>query len=149
MRLRAGRGLSSRVVVATFACVLAVGAGGAAEFARLLPGLEQDSIGQRFERRGAQPAPGLLVVAIDEKTFADLRLQWPFPRSRHARALDVLSRDGARAVVYDVQFTERTTDREDQALADAVARAHNVVLATAETDEQGHTNILGGDEVLK
>ena len=87
-------------------------------------------------------------MAIDERTFDDLRLQWPFPRSRHAQAIDRLSRDGARAIVYDVQFTERTRRREDLALADAVARAGNVVLATAETDEHGHTNVLGGDEQL-
>jgi CHASE2 domain-containing sensor protein len=139
---------SSRVVVAVVAGLVATGAGGAVEFARLLPGLDQDSLSQRFERRGPRSAPGVLVVAIDERTFDELRLQWPFPRSRHAQAIDRLSRDGARAIVYDVQFTERTRQREDLALADAVARAGNVVLATAETDEHGHTNILGGDEQL-
>ena len=85
----------------------------------LLPGLEQDSISQRFARRGVQPAPEMLVVAIDEKSFDDLRLQWPFPRSRHAMAIDRLAHDGARSIVYDVQFTERTRAREDRALADA------------------------------
>jgi CHASE2 domain-containing sensor protein len=139
---------SSRAVVAVVAGLVATGAGGAVEFARLLPGLDQDSISQRFERRGPRPAPGLLIVGIDERTFDDLRLQWPFPRSRHAQAIDRLSRDGARAIVYDVQFTESTRRREDLALADAVARAGNVVLATAETDQHGHTNILGGDEQL-
>ena len=105
MRMRARRPISGRIVVAAVAALVAIGAGGAAEFARLLPGLEQDSVNQRFERRGAQPAPGLLVVAIDDKTFDDLQLQWPFPRSRHAQAIDRLSRDGASAIVYDVQFT--------------------------------------------
>jgi CHASE2 domain-containing sensor protein len=134
--------------VVLVAGLVAVAAGGAAQLAALLPGLEQDSISQRFARRGAEPAPRMLVVAIDEKSFDDLGLQWPFPRSRHALAIDRLARDGASAIVYDVQFTERTRAREDRALADAVARAGNVVLATAETDQHGHTNILGGDDVL-
>ncbi len=139
----------TRFVVAIVAGLVAVGAGGAAEFARLLPGLEQDSVSQRFEHRGRQPAPGLLVVAIDDKTFDDLEQPWPFPRSRHAQAIDTLRRDGARTIVYDVQFTERTTDREDNALVAAVGRARNVVLATAETDEHGRTNVLGGDDHLR
>jgi CHASE2 domain-containing sensor protein len=148
MRRRVGTGVTSRWVALLVAALVAIAAGGIAEFAHFLPGLEQDSISQRFAHRGVRPAPGLLVVAIDEKSFDDLNLQWPFPRSRHAQAIDRLAGDGARAIVYDVQFTEPTRPREDRALAAAVARAGNVVLATSETDEHGHTNILGGDDVL-
>ena len=119
--------------------IFAAGVAGAADLGRLLPGLEQESLLQRFERRDATPAPNMLVVAVDDKTFADHRLQWPFPRRRHAQAIDRLRRDGARVIVYDVQFTEQTTARDDNALIDAVDRAHNVVLATAETDEHGGT----------
>src|SRR3954452_24531455 len=149
MARRERRPVSGRTVIAVVAALVAVGAGGAAEFARLLPGLEQDSINQRFERRGAVSAPGLLIVAIDDKTFDDLGESWPFPRSRHAQAIDRLRRDGAEAIVYDVQFTEQTTPREDNALIDAIGRARNVVLATSETDEHGHSNVLGGDETLR
>jgi CHASE2 domain-containing sensor protein len=148
MRRRVGTGVTARALAFLVAAVVAMVAGGVAEFAHFLPGLEQDSVSQRFAQRGPQRTPDLLVVAIDEKSFDDLKLQWPFPRSRHAQAIDRLARDGARAIVYDVQFTERTRAREDEALAAAVARAGNVVLATSETDEHGHTNILGGDDVL-
>ena len=148
MAARKRKPVSGRVVIAVVAALVAIGAGAAAEFARLLPGLEQDSVNQRFERRGAMAAPGLLVVAIDDKTFDDLGESWPFPRSRHAQAIDRLRSDGAGAIVYDVQFTEQTTPREDNALIDAVGRARNVVLATAETDEHGNSNVLGGDEQL-
>jgi CHASE2 domain-containing sensor protein len=141
--------MRARIIAALVAAIVALGAGGAVQFARVLPGLEQDSLSARFQHRGAQPAPGLLVVAIDDKTFDQLGLQWPFPRHWHAQAIDALRRDGAKAIVYDVQFTERTTPREDNALVDAVGRARNVVLATAETDEHGHTNVLGGDETLR
>jgi CHASE2 domain-containing sensor protein len=146
---RQRRAYSGRVVVAVVAALVAIGAGGAAEFAKLLPGLEQDSVNQRFERRGAMKAPGLLVVAIDDKTFDDLGEQWPFPRRYHGRAIDRLRADGATAIVYDVQFTEQTTPRDDDALIEAVGRARNVILATAETDEHGNSNVLGGDEHLR
>jgi CHASE2 domain-containing sensor protein len=144
-----GRG-RRRAVAVIVAGMLAAGAAAAANRADLLPGLEQTSIVQRFERRGDRPAPNLLVVAIDDKTFSDLGLHWPFPRSRHARAIDVLRRDRARAIVYDIQFTERTTDREDNALILAIDRApNNVVLATAETDERGRANVLGGADTVR
>jgi CHASE2 domain-containing sensor protein len=141
--------MRARILIAVVAGLVAMGAGGAVEFTRLLPGLEQDAVSARFQHRGEQPAPGLLVVAIDDKSFDDLAVQWPFPRHYHAQAIDRLRRDGAKAIVYDVQFTEQTTPREDNALIDAVGRARNVVLATAETDEHGHANVLGGDENLR
>ena len=139
----------SRAVAILMAGIFAAGVAGAADLGRLLPGLEQESLLQRFERRDAQPAPNMLVVAVDDKTFADLQLQWPFPRRCHAQAIDRLRRAGARVIVYDVQFTEQTTARDDNALIDAIDRAHNVVLATAETDEHGGTNVLGGAEALQ
>jgi CHASE2 domain-containing sensor protein len=139
----------SRAVAVLLAGIFAAGVAGAADLGRLLPGLEQESIVQRFERRGAQPAPRLLVVAVDDKTFADKRLHWPFPRRYHAQAIDRLRRDGAEAIVYDVQFTEETTARDDNALITAVDEANNVVLATAETNERGGSNVLGGDAFLR
>jgi len=114
-----------------------------------LKGLELRSVDTRFSVRGTQPQPkDLAVVAIDTKTFNKLKLQWPFPRSRHARVLDNLRRDGAKGVAFDVQFTEQTTPKEDNALVDAVARTKHVVLATTEADN-GHTAIFGGDQVLR
>jgi CHASE2 domain-containing sensor protein len=147
MRL-ADRG-RSRAVAVTVAGVVAAAAAGAAELVDLLPGLEQETIVKRFERRDPRPAPNMLVVAIDDKTFSDLDKQWPFPRRYHARAIDRLTRDGARSIVYDVQFTEPTKVYDDNRLINAVDRAHDVVLATAETDEHGRTNVLGGTEVTR
>jgi CHASE2 domain-containing sensor protein len=136
-------------VAVVVAGILAAGAAVAVDFARLLGGLEQQSIVRRFEQRDARPASNLLVVGIDDKTFADLSVHWPFPRHWHARAIDRLRQAGARVIVYDVQFTEPTAVREDNALIRAVGRARNIVLATAETDERGRTNVLGGAQVLE
>ena len=88
------------------------------------------------------------VVAVDDVTFSDLKVQWPFPRRWHARAVDALRRAGARAIVYDVQFTEPTKAYDDLALYHAIDRAGGAVLATSETDSTGHSNVLGGDANL-
>jgi adenylate cyclase len=104
----------------------------------------------RFSLRGKrEPPPNIAVVQIDDVTFNDLGVQWPFPRSLHGRVIDRLRQNGARAIVYDVQFTEPTTEKEDNALIDAVARARHVVLATTEVDAHGGTNIFGGEETLR
>ena len=115
----------------------------------VLDGVEDETVAMRFEARGTQPADDVAVVAIDDVTFSDLEVQWPFKRSLHARAIDALRRAGAKQIVYDVQFTEPTTEREDQALFRAVRRAGDVVLATTETDGSGGTNVLGGEENLE
>jgi HD-GYP domain-containing protein (c-di-GMP phosphodiesterase class II) len=121
-------------------------AGGAVQLTDALGGLERDSLRARFALRSAEPPKDVAVVGVDDQTFDERDLQWPFPRSEHATAIDELRKAGARVIAYDVQFTEATKPAEDLALFDAIARAGNVVLATTETDENGATNILGGDD---
>jgi HD-GYP domain-containing protein (c-di-GMP phosphodiesterase class II) len=114
----------------------------------LLGGLEQSTLAARFALRSDAPPAGVAVVAIDDRTFAALGHAWPFPRSWHAQVLAQLHRAGARAVFYDVQFTEPTTPAQDGALFDALGRTGGATLATTETDGHGHSNVLGGDANL-
>src|SRR3954470_1822080 len=117
--LRRGSHVTAVLLAGTVAA--AIGVGG--HLAHLLPGVQGDTVALRFEARGSQPTPEVVVVGIDDVTFSDLGQQWPFPRSLHARAIDRLHAAGARTIVYDVQFTEATKPREDVALFDAVRRA--------------------------
>jgi adenylate cyclase len=114
---------------------------------------ELDTVDARFAIRGTQPAPeDIVVVGVDDITFDQLDRRWPFPRTYHAQAIDELSRDGARVIAYDVQFTEQTTPRADNALISSVQRADrnsHVVLATTEVGADGRTNIFGGDRVVQ
>jgi adenylate cyclase len=111
---------------------------------------ELDTVDARFSVRGETAPPAeVAVVAIDSATFSSLGERWPFPRSLHARAVDALRRDGARVIAYDVQFTERTTAREDDALLRSVQRAGNVVLATTETFPDGTSPVFGGEDTLR
>ena len=135
---------------ATLLVGLAVGAAVAVvELTGALDRVEGDTIDLRFELRGTRPAPDLVIVAIDDVTFSELNRRWPFPRELHARAIDRLRAAGVRQIAYDVQFTEPTDDRNDNALFDAVARAGHVVLSTTEVGEGGRTKVLGGDENLR
>jgi adenylate cyclase len=112
---------------------------------------ERNSIDARFSIRGTrQPPAQIVVVAIDDVTTNALENDvWPYPRRFHARVLDRIAADKPRAIAVDIQFTERTTDRDDNALIDAVARAKTVVLATTETLPNGATRIFGGNDVLR
>ncbi|MGH2992318.1 MAG: CHASE2 domain-containing protein [Solirubrobacterales bacterium] len=112
--------------------------------------LELDSVDTRFAIRGAESAPAdIVVVEIDDVTFNELQERWPFPRSLHGRLIDRLRAAGAEQIAYDVQFTEPTSPREDNALIRAVARAGDVILATTEVNERGESNVFGGEQVLR
>ncbi|MGB2852588.1 MAG: CHASE2 domain-containing protein, partial [Solirubrobacterales bacterium] len=113
-------------------------------------GLEETTIDTRFAIRGDQVPPDeLIVVGIDDDTFSDLELQFPFPRSLHAKVVDELVADRAAVIAYDVQFTEPTSRREDNALVRAVWSAPAITLATTEVTRRGEHRVLGGEGTLE
>ena len=146
MRRRA----SARVVALVLCGLLAGTLALLADAAGVLDRPEHAAVDARFDVRGSQGAPKqVAVVQVDDKTFGALDEQWPFRRSLHGKVLDRLTKAGARAVVFDIQFTEPTKQAEDNALIDAVDRSHDVVLATTEVDSKGRSNVFGGDDVLR
>jgi adenylate cyclase len=140
-----------RNVMLAAVAVLAVALGVVAYATHLLRQPELGTVDTRFSIRGSEGAPkDIVLVSIDDNTFNDLpKVRFPFPRRLHAQVIGRLHKDGAKVIGYDVQFTEETDQRDDNALIDAVAGAPGTVLATTETDSHGHTRVLGGDEVLK
>jgi adenylate cyclase len=117
----------------------------------VMDSLERNSIDARFSIRGDRPAPKEIVfVAMDDITtnyFRDHRP--PYPRRFHAQVIRRIAAGHPRAIAVDIQFTERTDDRDDQALLDAVANAHGVVLSTTETLPNGATRIFGGNDAVR
>ncbi len=82
-----------------------------------------------FLVRGDKPRPNnIVVVGIDENSFDELNLQWPWPRGLHGKLIDTLYASGAKAVAFDLLFAEPSTEIEDQKLADAIARHGSVIL---------------------
>ncbi len=105
----------------------------------------------RWAADPSQARRDIVTVAIDESSIRQLEPvvgRWPWPRVVHGALIDFLARAPARVVAYDVLFTEQdrrgafdvggtswTGAESDQALADAVARARNVVLLADVTFE--------------
>ena len=60
----------------------------------------------RFVPRGhVPPSPAVVIAAIDEKSL-NAEGRWPWPRSKLAALVDILSRDGARVIGFDIVFSE-------------------------------------------
>ena len=156
MRLRASesrRGTPHLLRLRWVAALAVVTLGGLALATDVGRRIELQTVDLRFELRSDRTAPpGLLVVAIDDRTFDVLRDRqepWPFRRSLHAGAIDRLEAAGARVIAYDVEFTERSPDgREDDALIESVIDAGNVVLAATTVDAAGQHAVLGGNAAL-
>lgn len=90
----------------------------------LLSGLELKSLDARFMLRGPLPLDNsdIIIVAVDDETFATIPSRWPFPRRIYARMINNLFAAGARMIVFDIQFTEPSEDPvDDEILAQATA----------------------------
>src|SRR5262245_38719618 len=60
----------------------------------------------RFLSRGQlQPSPEIVMALVDEKSL-DVEGRWPWPRSKLAALMDILSHDGARVIGFDIGFLE-------------------------------------------
>ncbi|MFK4766553.1 CHASE2 domain-containing protein [Rhizobium sp. ZW T2_16] len=77
------------------------------------------------------PSDDIVIVAIDEPSLAEINMQWPWPRSLHARLVTQLRDAGAKVIGLDIIFSEPSSSVNDQALADAMGP--DVVLAADET----------------
>jgi adenylate cyclase len=117
--------------------------------------LEDKSVDARFRVRGVQKPPSdLVVLGIDDATFQDLHERWPFRRSYHAKVIDRLRGDGAKLIIWDVQFTEPQGDspldiRDDNALLVACQRAGNCVMTATEFNGKGQSAVFGGPDGQK
>jgi adenylate cyclase len=92
--------------------------------------LENKGYDLLFRLRGPLPSPDdLIIVAVDDHSFAELGRQWPWPRSFHARLVKRLARAGARAIAFDIIFDQPSIPAEDVPLRQALSQAGNVILA--------------------
>ena len=85
------------------------------------------AIDAKFKIRGAKPvSDNIVIIAIDDQSFKELG-QWPFPRSYYGKMIENLNRAGAKVIGLDVEFTEPSIPKEDNLLAQASARAGNII----------------------
>ncbi|MGH9937401.1 MAG: CHASE2 domain-containing protein, partial [Blastocatellia bacterium] len=94
-------------------------------------------------RGNLSPPDEVVIVAIDEASIARLG-RFPWPRALMARVVERLGQARAKVIALDVLYSEPAAAADDRALAEAIARAGNVVVAAqlAESaDEQGQSRI--------
>lgn len=109
--------------------------------------VEHATVDTRFRVRGAEDPPrDVVVVAIGDGTLAALNRQWPYPRSWHGEVIRALSMAGARAIGYDIAFSEpgapagagpgaeSAAASEDEQLWNAMRTSNRVVAGVAEFD---------------
>lgn len=103
-------------------------------FLGFLENVERWGLNAQFDLRGTiTPESPIVIVSIDEDSFDEFDLQWPWPRSLHAQFVDTISKGQPAAVGLDILFTEPSAlgPEDDQALGDAIGQAGNIVLAAA------------------
>ena len=68
--------------------------------------IELKSYDLRFVSRGhLTPSPAIVLAVIDEKSL-DNEGRWPWPRSKMARLVEILSNAGAKVIGFDIGFLE-------------------------------------------
>lgn len=139
-----------RVALLGGVALIAVGLGCLAHATHLLRRPEQLTVDARYQIRGTDlhRTASVVLVTVDSATFNDfnhqkLHDQWPFPRRYDARVIEHLHRAGAKVIAFDIQFTEQSDEADDDALIEAVGRAHHMVLSTTEVGPGGSTGVLG------
>jgi len=98
--------------------------------------LELKSLDLRFQLRGAKrPGLPIVLISIDEDSFDEINLPWPWPRDLHARLVRKLTKSQVKLIGLDILFVQPKVDsREDLALAEAIHEAGNVILGAVYTE---------------
>ncbi|PYQ15079.1 MAG: hypothetical protein DMH00_00090 [Acidobacteria bacterium] len=95
--------------------------------------LESGGLDLLFLLRGPRPAPArVCVVALDDDSYEELGVDptGAWPRGLHAQLIRTLSREGAKAVAFDVLFLKAGDPAEDRAFRSALAESRIVVLGS-------------------
>jgi adenylate cyclase len=81
----------------------------------------------------------VVIVAIDDASFSATGLRWPWSRNYVAQIIDAVSEGNPSAIAIDLFFYDESIPEEDNALAEAITNAGNVVLVSHITfqDDEG------------
>lgn len=100
----------------------------------LAPGLDAYARDRLMQARGPlAPPEDVVIVAIDEPSIARFG-RFPWSRDLTARAIDAIAPAQPKTIALDVLYSEPTTEANDAALADSIARPRNVVVAAQLVD---------------
>lgn len=104
----------------------------------------------RFQAREFfNPTPqreDIVILDIDQATYSELGVKWPYPTTYHAKVVENLAKAGAKVIYFDLIFDVTSSNaKEDSIFAEAIAHAGNVLLA--EQFQRVKLNI-GGSELF-
>ncbi|MFH1625095.1 MAG: CHASE2 domain-containing protein, partial [Pseudomonadota bacterium] len=73
----------------------------------------------------------IVIVDVDDKSIEELG-RWPWTRDIHGRLINVLNRYGAKAIIFDIIFSEPDTryPEKDEFLIDVTKKSGNVYFAS-------------------
>ncbi|MFZ3481901.1 EAL domain-containing protein [Sphingomonas sp. 3-13AW] len=133
------------MAIFTLACGVGVLAG-LSDFGRPL---ESALEGVRQSTLSHHASGDVVIVAIDGRSMQEVSA-WPWPRSVHARMVDVLHDAGAKKIAFDISFATPSPDPEqDQIFASALKRAGGkVVLPGVVTDAPSHRGRMGATTTM-
>lgn len=97
---------------------------------RILDLIELKTYDLRLQsRRPLQPDPAVVLALIDEKSLDQVG-RWPWPRSKIARLIDILSRAEAKVIGFDIGFLEPDdiAVENDSALAGAIRNSSAAIV---------------------
>ena len=93
------------------------------------------------------PDKDIAVVAIDDESLDQLGRFSSWPRAYHAQIINILAEAGARVIVFDILFSEPSSD--DDELITAIQQAGNVILPIATNLEVNQPTMMGETNTLK
>lgn len=73
--------------------------------------------------------PQVVVIALDAQSMRAFKNEWPWPRSRFAKMVDLLTEADARSIAFDVDFSVPREADEDEELRRAIQRSGRVILS--------------------
>lgn len=114
----------------------------------LLNRFELTLLDYRFRINRPQPlSDNIVLVDIAQDSIEQIG-RWPWDRGWHAGLITALKAFGAKAVLYDVIFSEPSTKEQDAVLKKAVANAGNVYLPYLFNTEQINSkNLITSDSI--
>lgn len=107
-------------------------------YSGLFEALELKAFDMRAKYNSSPSSPDVAIILVDEASLRGMNPivgRWPWPRSVHADVVDFLAMSGAKAVLFDILFTENervfgtpkgVLSPSDKSLVQATAAAGNV-----------------------
>ena len=118
---------------------------------RVFEDFELQTLDLRFKLRPAlKVSPDIAIIEIAEDSLNELG-KWPFDRGYHALLIDCLRQLGAKAIVFDISFSEKSP--QDAELIEATRKAKRLVyfpiyFRLKEGEVKGHLKAQGVDGAL-